>query len=197
MLRRLWNIIAVSAITLGCAACASHTAIVPSANNPALSRTWSDRSTTFLAAGSPNEGVEAADQAIRFDAGNVTAWENKAVGLCGLRLWSEALPAAERALALQPKNAAALGKKALALSHLGRHDEALRAADRALTLEPKNAVLWYDRSRSEALKGDRAGALQSLATAVVLDPQLKSAAATEEDLMSISAAPDFKKLVNE
>jgi len=196
MIRRFRNVLVCSAIALGLAACAYHTAAVPPAKNAELSRTWSERSTTFLAAGSPNEGVEAADQAIRYDAGNITAWENKAIGLSGMRLWSEALQAAERALALQPKSATALGKKALALSHLGRHDEAIQMADRALKIEPKNAVLWFDRSRSEALQGDRAGAMQSVAKAVELDPQLKSAAATEDDLKSLAVAPDFKKLVN-
>jgi len=167
----------------------------PKAVNPELSRTWSDRSTTFMAAGSPGEGLEAANLAIRYDAGNITARENKTLSLVELEQWDEALQAADQTLALKPNNAAASTSKAIALTNLSRCSEALQALDRALKVRPEGAVLWFDQARCRAKQGERERALKSLAKAIALDPKLKSAAVAEADLESLRNDPDFLNLV--
>ena len=195
MISRFHTVLTGCMLVLGLAACAPTMAAAPKAKDPELSRTWSDRSTTFLAAGSPTESDEAANIALRYDPANMTALHNKIVSNIMLQDWEGALQAADRTLALKSDDTIAWSNKAIALTNLKRCDEAVRAVDHALAKDEKNAALWYHKARCGAAQGDRGGALKSLEKALALDPKLKTAALTESDLQSLRNTPEFLKLV--
>ncbi|RQH19401.1 tetratricopeptide repeat protein [Okeania hirsuta] len=78
------------------------------------------------------EAILACDEALKIQANNYEAWNNKGVALKNLERYEEAVAAYEKALKIRPYYHYAWNNKGIALEYLERYEEAVAAFDKAL-----------------------------------------------------------------
>ena len=105
------------------------------------------RSWALHGLGRYEEGLAAAEEALKIDARSLAAQNNKAMCLFGLSRYKEALQSCEGVLKMVRELGNAWDTKGQILEKLERYQEALAAYDKALTIDPKNSMAQLGRSR--------------------------------------------------
>jgi tetratricopeptide (TPR) repeat protein len=115
--------------------------------------------------------------------------------LRNLKHYREALKSLEVAAALRPGDV----RVALALGwcykRTNRLAQAIDSLERALREHAEEALLHYNLACYWSLAGNTAKALRALASALELDPELRSLVANEADFNQLRGNPDFERLV--
>jgi adenylate cyclase len=118
--------------------------------NPNATVAWSQRGSTYLIAGQPEEAIQSFERAIRlspFDPSLFTKFTGISTALTCLGRFDEAVAAAKNALQTKPTFPAAYRCLAAALAHLGRDTEASKTVAQALELESDFRISeWIARS---------------------------------------------------
>jgi tetratricopeptide (TPR) repeat protein len=107
----------------------------------------------------------------------------------------EAFPLLKKAAALDTKSPYPYDLMAEAFRNLREWAAALNAADSAIRLNGEDADAYYHRACALARLGRRVDAITALKRAVELDEEYADELAEEEDLKSLTALPEFKKLL--
>ena len=164
-------------------------------------RAWANLGFVYYATGRLPEAVHAYEEAgrleprsgtIRRDLGDVRA---RAGDRPAARAdWSAAVDLSREALRVNPKDARQLTNVAICLAKLGQKDAAREAARHAIEAGPSSAVTHYGAAVVHALTGDPPGALDLLEKAFALGASV-SLARDDDDLASLRARPEFKKLL--
>lgn len=130
---------------------------------PRDSRLWVDIARLRYVGGQQRDAVNAADQAVRLDPGNVRALEFR--GLLVRDAWglAAALPWFEAGLKLRPDDVSLLGEYAATLGELGRARQMLTVTRRMIELEPHNPRAFFLQSVLAARAGNTALARSLLA----------------------------------
>jgi tetratricopeptide (TPR) repeat protein len=100
----------------------------------------------FFQRGNYAKAVRQIDLALKRDANNVFALNNRGNALSEIKRFDEALASYDRALELRPDYVEAHSNRGNALKGLNRFDEALESYDRALRLRPDYAEAHSNRS---------------------------------------------------
>ena len=108
--------------------------------------------------------------------------------------WHAAIDLSREALRVNPRDPRQLKNVAICLAKLGERQEALRAAAAALDAGPSSADTYYGAAVVHALTGDAPGALALLEKAFTLGAST-SLARDDDDLASLRARPEFRKLL--
>jgi adenylate cyclase len=118
--------------------------------NPNAAVAWSQRGSTYLIAGQPEEAIRSFERAIRlspFDPSLFAKFTGMSTALTCLGRFDEAVAAAQNAVQAKPAFPAAYRCLAAALAQLGRDTEASKTVAQALELEPDFRISgWIDRS---------------------------------------------------
>ncbi len=115
-----------------------------------------------LQAGSPGEGVELLERALRIKPKAVDTWVNHARAMHLVGRGADALASVNQALALRPESPDALKLKAKLLTDLARKEEAVACHTRLLSQNPHDLDALMGRS---ALLVDLGRASEALADA--------------------------------
>ena len=164
-------------------------------------RAWANLGFVFYATGRLPEALHAYEEAVRLeprsgtirrDLGDVRA---RAGDRPGARAdWSAAVDLSREALRINPHDARQLTNVAICLAKLGQRDAAREAARHAIEAGPASADTHYGAAVVHALTGDAPGALDLLEKAFALGASV-SLARDDDDLASLRARPEFKKLL--
>jgi tetratricopeptide (TPR) repeat protein len=108
---------------------------------------------------------------------------------------AKAVPLFKKAAELKPDMAEVHSALSQAYRDLGDYRAALLAADKAIKLDAKDASAHYNRACALARLGRRAEAIAALKRAIEIDEDYAVDLEEEEDLKSLAAMAEFKKLV--
>lgn len=110
---------------------------------------------------------------------------------------AKALPLFRKAAELKPEMAEAHSAISQAYRDVGNYRAALVSADKAIKLDSKDAFAHYNRACVLARLGRKTEAIAALKRAIELDEDYAVDLEEEEDLKSLSAMAEFKKLVEQ
>lgn len=99
---------------------------------------WTDIARFRIASGDQAGGVDAADHAVKLDAGNVRALQLRGELVRSQYGLAASLPWFERALTIDPNDVSVLGEYAATLGDMGRMRDMLAAARQIVALQPDN-----------------------------------------------------------
>lgn len=125
----------------------------------------------LLEKGEYEEFLKKAEEMIKYDENDVSAWLFKSVALKLLERHEEALEASSKGVELNPKTAATWFFKATALVKLERHEEALGAFSKALELSPKFDIFWSQKGEVLISLGRHEEALEAFSKSIELNPK--------------------------
>lgn len=121
---------------------------------------WYRKSQELFNNVSLDESVQALDEALQMDPGNVTLWQTKGSILALMDEKDKANSAFQRAdqilnqsIKRCPEDVAALMSKARALQGMGKSDEAIKAVDRAIELDPESIEVRLLKAETLILAG--------------------------------------------
>ena len=164
-------------------------------------RAWANLGYVYYARGKVADAVRAYGEAARLEPASGTIRRSlgdtraKAGDAPGARAdWRSAIDLSRAALKVNPRDPRQLKNVAICLAKLGERQEALRAAEAALDAGPASADTCYGAAVVRALTGDAPGALALLEKAFALGAST-SLARDDDDLASLRARPEFRKLL--
>ncbi len=88
------------------------------------------------------EAIRYLDLAVRFNPSDGAAYNDRALCMTELGLFSEAFPYFDKGIKAEPDYATVYHNKGWLLNRLGRHQEAIPYFEKALALEPDRAVTF-------------------------------------------------------
>jgi Flp pilus assembly protein TadD len=164
-------------------------------------RAWANLGFVYYATGRLPEALHAYEEAARIEPGSGTIRRDlgDARARSGDRPaaradWKAAVDLSREALRVNPRDARQLTNVAICLAKLGQTEAARQAAGQALEAGPSSADTHYGAAVVHALNGDAPGALDLLEKAFALGASV-SLAREDDDLASLRARPEFKKLL--
>jgi tetratricopeptide (TPR) repeat protein len=164
-------------------------------------RAWSNLGYVYYATGRAAEALHAYEEAARIEPGSGTIRRSLGDARAGVgdragarADWRAALGLSREALSVNPRDVRQQRNVAVCLAKLGQRDEALEAARRLVETSPASGDAHYGAAVVRALAGDADGALGALERAFSLGAS-PSLAEKDDDLASLRARPEFKKLI--
>ncbi len=143
-----------------------------------------------------DEALDAYNQAVYDEPGEVFLWEKKGLLLEKLERYDEALTWYE--LSLAAIGSAGLPLKAQLLQSLKRYDEALLVFEQASELDPENASLYYDQAICLIQQGDKPGAIAALEGAIDREPDMMQTLLKDDPAFAAHLAePEFQALLTD
>lgn len=137
--------------------------------------------------GDQRQAVKYFEKALKLMPDDGELWAAYCYSLYCLERWTEMRDAAKQAVAFDEDSSYAYQQLACACSGLDDTEGTIRAGRQALALDPKNAHAMYVLAAALLTKGDREGR-RLLQRAYRLNPELREAAATDDDIQKALAA---------
>ena len=127
---------------------------------------------------------------MRFEAAFLTGEALRTTGR-----YREALKQLELAATLRPEDVGVAIALGWCYKRTQRLAQAIDALGRAVRRKPREPILHYNLACYWSLANNPAKATEALALALTLDPDLRSMAAREPDLVPLRGDPDFERIV--
>jgi Flp pilus assembly protein TadD len=164
-------------------------------------RAWANLAFVYYSTGRLPEAVHGYEEAARLEprSGRIRRDLGDARARSGDRPaaredWKVAIDLSREALRVNPRDARQLTNLAICLAKLGQKDAARQTARQAVEAGPSSPATHYAAAVVHALTGDTPGALDLLEKAFALGASV-SLARDDDDLASLRARPEFKKLL--
>lgn len=141
-----------------------------------------------------SDAIRLSDEIIAEDIGNYKAYNIKGIALCYSGKFNEGVESIDKSLELKGDYGYARFNKALAYELFGHYDKALEWYDKALEVED---YVWsyYGKASIYGRKGDIANTVKYLKIAIEKNPDVKGAAAEEQDFNNVRQSKEFQDLI--